>query len=118
VSGPGPGLASENYCYLTTTGRRTRKPHTIEIWFGLHEGRLYMLSGGRQRSDWVQNIISQPAVSVRIGDSTFEGRARLVEATTDEDALARRLLLEKYAPGYRSDLSDWGRRSLPVAVDF
>src|SRR5690606_17915662 len=31
------GLAAEPYCYLTTTGRVTGRPHTIEIWFG-HDG--------------------------------------------------------------------------------
>ena len=35
-----------------------------------------------------------------------------------EDALARRLLVEKYAPGYERDLTEWGRTSLPVAVDL
>jgi hypothetical protein len=36
----------------------------------------------------------------------------------DEDALARRLLLEKYEPTYSGDLSDWGRTALSVAVDL
>ncbi len=35
-----------------------------------------------------------------------------------EDALARRLLLEKYAPGYERDLTEWGRTSLPMAIDL
>ena len=34
------------------------------------------------------------------------------------DALARRLLLEKYEPAYSGDLSEWGRTALPVAVDL
>jgi nitroimidazol reductase NimA-like FMN-containing flavoprotein (pyridoxamine 5'-phosphate oxidase superfamily) len=36
---------SAEYCYITTTGRRTGRPHTIEIWFAWHDGRLYILSG-------------------------------------------------------------------------
>ena len=44
--------------------------------------------------------------------------ARVVSPATDEDALARRSLVEKYAPGYRGDLTEWGRDSLPVAVDW
>ncbi len=44
--------------------------------------------------------------------------ARVVEAATEEDALGRRLLLEKYqAPGAR-DLERWGRSALLVAVDL
>ena len=27
--------ADDNYCYLTTTGRKSGSPHEIEIWFGI-----------------------------------------------------------------------------------
>ena len=46
-------LADQDFAYLTTIGRRTGKAHTIEIWFGLQDGRMYMLSGGDDRADWV-----------------------------------------------------------------
>jgi hypothetical protein len=36
---------------------------------------------------------------------------------SDEDALARRLLVEKYSPR-NTGLSGWGRSSLPVALDL
>ena len=36
----------------------------------------------------------------------------------EEDAMARRLLPEKYAPRYSGDLEDWRRRALPIAVDL
>jgi len=117
-------LADEPYCYLTTTGRVTGEPREIEIWFGMieadsesHGGTLYMLSGGRDRSDWVKNLLKRPTVSVRIGDRTFDGIARIVD-DEDEDATARQLLLEKYSSGYSGDLGDWGRTALPVAVDL
>jgi len=110
-------LAEEPFCYVTTTGRVTGRPHTIEIWFAISGRTLYMLSGGGDRSDWVKNLVRAPETTVRIGASEFSGRARVV---TDEaeDALARRLLLEKYRPTYSGDLSDWGRTALPVAVDL
>jgi len=109
-------LAREEFCYLTTTGRITGKPHEIEIWFGLDSETLYMLSGGGDRSDWVKNLRQGPEVEIRITGRTFEGRARIVE-DLGEDELARRLLVEKYesSPG---SLSNWRRRALPVAVDL
>ena len=112
-------LAGEAFCYLTTTGRVSGRPHTIEIWFGLNEGTLYMLSGNgpRQRADWVRNLMKRPAVTVRIGDREFSGSGRVVE-DGEEDGLARRLLLEKYEPTYSGDLSEWGQTALPVAVDL
>jgi deazaflavin-dependent oxidoreductase (nitroreductase family) len=112
-----PSLASESYCYLTTTGRVSGEPREIEIWFGLDGETLYMLSGGGERSDWVKNLIREPKVTVRLGERSFRGRARIV-SDGEEDARARRLLLEKYSAGYSGDLSDWGRTALPVAVDL
>jgi deazaflavin-dependent oxidoreductase (nitroreductase family) len=110
-----PGLAREDFCYLTTIGRVTGKPHTIEIWFGLNGRTLYMLSGGRDSSDWVKNIRRRPQVTVRIGEVSFGGFGRVVE-DPEEDTLARRLLVDKYRSGSR-DLTKWGRIALPMAVD-
>jgi deazaflavin-dependent oxidoreductase (nitroreductase family) len=108
----------QEFCYLTTTGRRTGRPHTIEIWFAEHDGRVYMLAGGRDASDWVRNLIADPRVAVRIADQTRDGNARVLEPGTPEDALARRLLVEKYEPIEGSSLANWGRTSLPVAIEF
>jgi deazaflavin-dependent oxidoreductase (nitroreductase family) len=110
-------LASEQYCYLTTTGRRSGEPREIEIWFGLEGQTVYMLAGGGRGADWVRNLMRQPRVQVRIGDRDFAGRARVV-IDPDEDARARRLLLDKYSAGYSGDLDDWGERALPIAVDL
>ena len=46
----------------------------------------------------------------------FEGMSR--EPGTVEDARARRLVFDKYQPGYGGDLTDWRARALPVAVDL
>ncbi len=110
-------LAHEAYCYLTTTGRVTGRPHTIEIWFGLEDQILYMLAGDGTGADWVKNALREPEVSVRIGEQHFGGRARLVD-DPQEDARARRIVVEKYQPGYGEDLSSWGRTALPLAVDL
>src|SRR5687768_14164777 len=111
-------LGDEQYCYLTTTGRISGEPREIEIWFALRGTVLYMLSGGREKSHWVRNISKTPAVRVRIAGQEWAGNGRFVAPDTDEDALARKLLVEKYRPAYSSDLSEWGRTSLPVAIDL
>ncbi len=110
------GLADEDFCYLTTFGRVTGRPHEIEIWFALDGRTLYMLSGGREGSDWVRNLQRTPEVTVRIADERFEGHARVV-AEREEDELARRLLVEKYE-GTPGSLSNWRRTALPIAVDL
>ena len=113
--------AAAPFCYLTTTGRVSRRPHTIEIWFALDDRTLYLLSGGGDRSDWVRNLQASPGVTIRIGRRDapeLAGRARLLAPGSDEDELARRLVTDKYQPGYGGDLSGWRRSSLPVAVDL
>jgi deazaflavin-dependent oxidoreductase (nitroreductase family) len=111
-------LANEDFCYLTTTGRATGRPHEIEIWFSLvpETRTLYMLSGGGDRSDWVKNLRRNPEVEVRLSGERLAGHARETRDAA-EDELARRLLVEKYesSPG---SLENWRRRSLPVAVDL
>lgn len=106
------------FCYVTTTGRRTGRPHTIEIWFGERDGSLYLLSGGGDRSDWVRNIRAEPGVSVRVGDRVRPGVARIVE-DPDEEAAARRLLASKYQGWQdRQPLSRWASTALVVAIDL
>src|SRR5699024_1489822 len=93
-------VADEPYAHLTTIGRRTGEPHRIEIWFAVHEGCIYLMSGGRDRSDWVRNVMANGQVRIEVGGETFAGTARVVMPDEDDDRLARDLLVEKYAtPG-------------------
>jgi len=85
-------LADEDFAYLTTIGRRSGKQHTIEIWFALHDGRIYMLSGGGDRADWVKNLRKTPQTRVRIGTQSASATARILRTGTKEDELARQLL--------------------------
>jgi deazaflavin-dependent oxidoreductase (nitroreductase family) len=110
-------LENSSFCYVTTTGRVTGRPHEIEIWYALHGSTVYLMSGGGRRSDWVRNLLRHPDVAVRIGDRTMSGRARIV-ADADEDRLARTLVYDKYSAGYSGDLQDWRESSLPVAIDL
>jgi deazaflavin-dependent oxidoreductase (nitroreductase family) len=113
--------ASQAFCYLTTTGRVSGRPHTIEIWFARRGPTLYLLSGGGDRSDWVRNLRRRPEVAVQIGRRrarALPGRARVLDPGSPEDELARDLLVEKYQPSYGGDLSGWRRSSLPVAIDL
>lgn len=110
-------LAREEYCYLTTTGRVSGRLHEIEIWFGVQNNTLYLLSGSTS-SDWVKNLRKDPAVTVRIAEHIFLGMARLVQEP-EEDTTARFLLAEKYQEWAEGKtLSEWARSALPVAIDL
>ncbi len=111
-------LSKEDYCYLTTTGRMSGQPHEIEIWFGILDGTLYLLSGGGDKSDWVKNLLKSSEVTVRIAKHKFAGRARIL---SDEkgNAPIRKLLATKYQQWKQGGrLSNWARTALPVAIDF
>jgi deazaflavin-dependent oxidoreductase (nitroreductase family) len=110
-------LATEAFCFLTTRGRVTGRPHEIEIWFAMRGSTVYMLAGGGRKSDWVKNLLAHPSGQVRIREETYPGEARLVD-DPDEDAWARKALLDKYNKNYAGDLTDWSRTALPVAVDL
>ena len=108
--------ADDDFCYLTTRGRVSGRPHEIEIWFALDGRTLYLMSGGGDRSDWVRNLRVEPAVTVRLRDTTNAATARVVEAG-DESERGRELIFEKYQPRYSGSLERWRRESLLVAID-
>ena len=111
-------LAALDFCYLTTTGRVSGSPHRIEIWFVLVDEIVFLMAGDRDRSDWVRNLMITPDVELELGGRKRVTRARVVEDGTDEDALARRTMLEKYGDRDGGDLSTWARTALVVAVDW
>lgn len=113
-------MSGDDFCYLETTGRRTGKPHEIEIWFARDGDTLYLLAGGGRNSDWVRNVEADHRVRVRMGDEEVEGVARILDPHRDLDEAerARTLVFEKYQPRYEGDLLEWRERSLPVAIDL
>lgn len=110
-------LSGEEYCYLTTTGRVSGRPHEIEIWFVIHDNTLHLLSGGKHESDWVKNLLKNPSVTVRIAKHAFAGTARVV-TDEQEDNKSRYSMAEKYQEWEEGrTLSNWARTALPVAID-
>ena len=111
------GLVDAAVLDLTTRGRRTGQPRTIEIWFAARGSTIYLLAGGREAAHWVRNIVADPAVSIAIRGRPFVGRGRLVRDPVEGD-VARDALVAKYQPRYGGDLSGWRAASLPVAIEL
>jgi deazaflavin-dependent oxidoreductase (nitroreductase family) len=111
-----PQLAKEEYCYLTTKGRKTGKPHEIEIWFGVVDNTIYLLSGGGGEADWVKNLRVTPEATVRIGKYIFPVTARIVE-NGEEESQIRPLMAAKYQEWTEEgELSEWARDALVVGL--
>lgn len=111
-------MAADDYCYLTTAGRRTRRPHRIEIWYARSGDTLYLLAGGGRRSDWVRNLEADPSVSVELDGTTRTARARILGPDDAESHVARDLVFEKYQPRSDGDLTSWRTTALPVALEL
>jgi deazaflavin-dependent oxidoreductase (nitroreductase family) len=109
-------VSSDDYCYLTTRGR-AGNDHEIEIWYVRDGDTLYLLAGAGEHSDWVRNLQADPEVRVRIDDTTYEARGRVI-TDTDEDRRGRTLVFDKYQPRNSGELVSWRERALPVAVEI
>jgi deazaflavin-dependent oxidoreductase (nitroreductase family) len=90
--------ADTPFLYLTTTGHKTGLPREIEIWFVEADGSLYILAEHGYKAHWVQNILANTRVHVRIGGRQWEGFARVLDPERDANAYlsARQLAREKY----------------------
>lgn len=115
-------MVDDDYCYLITTGRRSGRPHEIEIWYVRDGDTLYFLAGAGHRSDWVRNLAADPLCRVRIGSDAppLPARGRLLESPDDleEERHARDLVFGKYQPRNDGDLTGWREAALPVALDL
>lgn len=89
-------FADLDVCRLVTVGRRTGHPHDIEMWFGVVDGMVCMISGNGDRADWYRNALHNPEVKIRFGAQIFAGRARPAE-WGDERRLVGLEMTRKYA---------------------
>ena len=112
-----PDLDHHDVVDLTTVGRLTGRPHRIEIWFAQHNRKLYLLSGGRDRSDWVRSLVVDSMVIVRAGGLDHRGLGRVV-VDPIEERLARDTVFAKYASRYGGELTEWRESALPIAIDL
>ncbi len=63
-------------CDIVTTGRVSGNPHEIEIWFGVIDGAMYVISGNGPDADWYRNMLANPGVTVKLAGEERAGRTR------------------------------------------
>ncbi|NHZ71014.1 MAG: nitroreductase family deazaflavin-dependent oxidoreductase [Proteobacteria bacterium] len=59
---------------LTTTGRRSGKRRTIEIWWFHVDGR-FIITGTPGPRDWYANVLSDPAIEISTNGSVYSATA-------------------------------------------
>jgi deazaflavin-dependent oxidoreductase (nitroreductase family) len=109
-------VKDERFIYLTTIGRKSGKPHTVELWFAFSKGAVYLSHEG-DHTDWMKNIAKHGSVSMRIDGVESKGDARITTETEDARETGKKMLYEKYyGPTSQEVIDDWFELSTVVEV--
>jgi deazaflavin-dependent oxidoreductase (nitroreductase family) len=110
-------VASRKFIHLTTTGRKTGRPHTVELWFALGDGKLFLSHEGEE-TDWMKNIKENGEVACEIGGRNFAGRGHYIDGQSDEAWKCKVALYEKYyGKAARDVIEDWFSLSKLLAIE-
>lgn len=90
-------LARTRTVDLTTIGRRSGQPRTVEIWWFHVDGR-FIITGTPGRRDWLANVRANPAVTVSAGSWAFAGTAIEI----DDSEFKRRVFTDPQIGWYRT----------------
>jgi deazaflavin-dependent oxidoreductase (nitroreductase family) len=107
---------SQKLIHLTTRGRKTGKPHKVELWFALNNGKVYLSHEGEE-TDWMMNIRKDERVLFEIGGKEFHGKAHYLEDSADEAWTAKVALYEKYyGKASKETIMDWFSLSKLISI--
>lgn len=79
---------------LTTLGRKSGRPRTVELRLVYLDGKFYASSSNVGRKHWCRNMLQNPTVEVRAAGTRFRCEARQVT----EEGLRRRVLEIRDSP--------------------
>ncbi len=111
-------VADRRHIHLMTEGRRTGRPHTVELLFAVRDGKVYLSHEGEE-TDWMKNIRNNSHVSFEIGGEHFTGKARYLEEGTDEAWAGKVALYKKYyGEASRDIIEDWFSLSRLLVIEL
>ena len=64
---------------LTTTGRRSGRPHTIGLQYELIDGAYWVGAADGPRADWYRNLLVNPQVEIQAGRTRMSATAAVVD---------------------------------------
>ncbi len=64
---------------LTTTGRRSGRPHTVGLQYEFIDGAYWVGAADGPRADWYRNILINPQVEVQAGKTRLRATAAVVD---------------------------------------
>jgi deazaflavin-dependent oxidoreductase (nitroreductase family) len=110
-------LKSDKLIDITTIGRKTGKPHKIEIAFHNFDGVIY-ISGLPGKRDWYANLVVNPKFTFHLKQSTQADLPATAIPITDE-AIRKQVLMQVVAKwGRQQEIQAFVQRSPLVKVQF
>jgi deazaflavin-dependent oxidoreductase (nitroreductase family) len=109
-------IDKNKYIYLTTMGRRTGRPRTVELWFAIVCGENIYLSHEGEPTDWMKNILKNSKIRFRIGGDQYRGKARIVEDEGSFEKGKHALYLKYYGKAGDDVIDDWFSGSKIVEI--
>lgn len=103
---------------LSTTGRKSNKTRTVELWFVFEDGLVWLMTGKDRNgptTHWARNLQANPEASLKIGRSVF--RARLAKVDDIDTRLPS--LMEAFRTKYgNTTVSQFygGTPRMPIAL--
>jgi deazaflavin-dependent oxidoreductase (nitroreductase family) len=91
---------------LTTRGKKTGKPRHVMIEHGFFDGKIYVVPGWGERTQWYRNIAADPHVTVQRRGETFAAEA--VPVTDDTELTVLLHHFRNTSPMFKPFLESWG----------
>jgi len=110
-------VADEKYIYLTTKGRKTGNPHTVELWFAVAGNKIYLSHEGTY-TDYMKNILENNRVEFKIGKTQFEGNARIVRGGEAFELGKHALYLKYHGKADEDTINDWFSESTIIEISM
>jgi len=109
-------LRKEKLANLTTVGRKTGKPHRVELWFATGGGKIFLSHEG-DYTDWMRNIRENGRVRIQIGRVDLEAEATILKEGLSKE-LGKTSLYEKYyGPAPKATVDDWFELSTIIELN-
>jgi deazaflavin-dependent oxidoreductase (nitroreductase family) len=96
----------EQLAHLTTIGRKSGRSHTVELWFALADGKIYLSHEGAA-ADWMKNITNNGRVSIKVGSVTLDAEAAILSSGTVIKVGQRSLYEKYYGRASEAAIDDW-----------
>lgn len=106
----------EKHLYLTTVGRETGRRHTVELWFAVSEGNIYLSHEGPP-TDWMKNLCKTDHVEITITGNRFTGRARVISDAEVFNRGKHALYHKYYGLAPHDVIDDWFSESSIIEIN-